>query len=316
MDVSVCIVNWNTRELLRSCLRSLQACTRGLSWEVIVVDNHSSDGSARMVATEFPWVRLLARPDNTGFSRGSNLAATVARGDCLLYLNPDTELSGNALLAMWRYLRRHRDCGAVGCRLLNSDGSLQLTCACTYPTPRNELSTLLGLDRLFPRSAIFSAREMAYWDRAHSRDVDCLSGACMMVPRALAERLGGFDERLFMYAEDLDLCRRIQRSGLRLRYLATESIYHHEGAASRRKGRSFAPVRQRQANFYFLNKHFGRATGRAYRAAVALGTAVRAGLALLATPVTLLKPATWRQRWHDRMAVNGAVLMWALGLRR
>ena len=233
MDVSVCIVNWNTRELLVRCLQSIRERTSGLSVEVIVVDNASTDGSGSVVGAQFPEVKLIRSADNLGFARGCNLGESVARGAFVLYLNPDTELQTNAILGMWRYLRSHPQCGAVGCRLLNTDGSIQLTCASAFPTPRNELSSLLFLDRIFPRSKVCSSRELGYWDHAESRDVECLSGACMMLPRSLAQRLAGFDETLFMYGEDLDLCCRIRRKQFHLHYLATEVISHHEGAASR-----------------------------------------------------------------------------------
>lgn len=315
MDVSVCIVNWNTRELLRNCLRSIEAKTHGLIYEVIVVDNDSADGSAEMITNAFPWVKLVLPKANLGFARGSNLAANSAKGDYILYLNPDTELVTNALHGMWEYLRRNPSCGVVGCRLLNSDGSIQWTCASAFPSPRNELSSLLLLDRLFPTSRVFSSRELNYWDHKDSRDVECLSGACMLVSREHVEGLGGFDESLFMYGEDLDLCCRVSHLGLRLRYLASEVIFHHEGAASKKKGRSFAPLFQRAANYYFLRKNFGRGRAIAYRTAVSVGTGVRLVAAALAVPAWAVRQKPSGQAMANFFGKHSDLFLWSVGLK-
>ena len=146
-----------------------------------MVDNNSSDGSSVAIERKFPETKLVTSPQNLGFAKGCNLAVNHAVGKFVLYLNPDTELVSNAIAGMMRLLEKRPDVGGVGCRLLNSDGSIQLTCASGFPSPWNELCSLVGLDRMFPRSAFFSARELAYWDHRDSRDVACLSGACMML---------------------------------------------------------------------------------------------------------------------------------------
>jgi GT2 family glycosyltransferase len=315
VDVSVCIVNWNTRELLRRCLLSIRQHTVGVNVQVIVVDNASSDGSADMVAQAFPEVHLIASLDNQGFARGSNLAAQAATGSCVLYLNPDTELVTNAILGMWAYLVKYPECGAVGCRLLNSDGSIQSTCASNFPSPRNELTSLLFLDRLFPRSKVFSSRELNYWDHGNSCDVECLSGACLMLPTLLARRLTGFDESLFMYGEDLDLCCRIHKHGLVLHYLAEERIYHHEGAASMKKGQGFAPLRQRAANFYFLQKNFGNWPARGYRVAVMVGTSVRILGAGVLSPLWWFRRTAQREQMLNFMRKHIDLFLWSVHLK-
>lgn len=315
MDVSVCIVNWNTRDLLRRCLRSVFECTHGLRIEVIVVDNASADGSVPMVVSEFPMVKLVASSDNLGFARGSNLAAHSATGRYVLYLNPDTELVTNAIFGMWTHLRRHPGHGAVGCRLLNSDGSIQLTCASSFPTPRNELTSLLFLDRLFPNSKACSSRELNYWDHTDSRDVECLSGACMMLPHTLARRFAGFDESLFMYGEDLDLCCRLRSEGLLLHYLASEVIYHHEGAASKKKGRSFAPLFQRSANYYFLQKNFGQAAALRYRSAVSIGASVRVLAGFLLSPLWILRRGASGRDFLNFMGKHTDLFLWSVGMK-
>jgi len=315
MDVSVCIVNWNTRELLACCLRSIRERTSGLAVEVIVVDNASVDGSGLMVASDFPEVKLICSADNLGFARGCNLAASVSHGTFILYLNPDTELQTNAILGMWRYLRSNPRCGAVGCRLLNTDGSIQLTCASAFPTPCNELTSLLFLDRIFPRSKACSSRELGYWDHADSRDVECLCGACLMVPRSLEQRLAGFDETLFMYGEDLDLRCRIRRKHFHLHYLATEVISHHEGAASRKKGRSFAPLFQRAANYYFLQKNFGLTAALGYRCAVFVGSGIRIAAGFITLPWWVIKRGAARGRLRLFLTRHADLFLWSIGAK-
>jgi GT2 family glycosyltransferase len=315
MLLSVCIVNWNTREMLGRCIRSLYARTgKDFPFEVVVVDNASIDGSAAMIRRTFPSCTLLASDQNQGFARGCNAAARLARGKYVLFLNPDTELASDALAAMVACLEQDATIGAVGCRLVNSDGSIQFTCAGTFPSARNELNSLLCLDRLFPRSRLLGSRELNYWDHMTSADVDCLSGACMMLRRDLVERLGGFDEHLFMYGEDLDLCRRIQLLGYRLRYLASEIIVHHEGAGSRKRGSHFAWILQRQSNYYFLKKHAGSLPATAYRAAVSVGSAFRLCVAAALMPLLSMTPARHRIGVRDFFSRHVALLLWSLHL--
>ena len=316
VDVSVCIVNWNTRDLLHNCLASIERHTHGgPRVEVIVVDNASSDDSVEMMRTGFPDVRVVASRQNLGFARGSNLAASMATGDYVLYLNPDTELVTDAITGLWNFLRAHPGHGAVGCRLLNSDGSVQTTCASEMPTMRNELSTMLFLDRVFPRSRFFAGRELDWWDHADTRDVDCLSGACMMLPRRLVECLGGFDNRTFMYGEDLDLCCRVRQQGLKVGYVAEEAIYHHEGAASRKRGRSFAFLRQRGANYYFLRKNIGAGAAVGYRTAVAVGAFARLCGAVVAAPLWATRRAESLPSWTEFVQRHGELVLWSLGLK-
>jgi hypothetical protein len=284
--------------------------------EVIVVDNASGDDSVEATRASFPGVRVIPSRTNLGFARASNLAASVAGGDHVLFLNPDTVLVTNAIAGLWRFLRSHPGHGMAGCRLLNADGSVQTTCASAMPSMRNELSSLLFLDRLFPRNRWLAARELGWWDHEDSRDVDCLSGACMMLPRDVVALLGGFDDHVFMYGEDLDLCCRVQALGLLVGYVADESIFHLEGAASRKRGSDFAPMRQRSANHFFLRKNLGAGAARGYRAAVALGAFARLCGALLATPVWTLAHEDGPASWAGFVRRHAALVAWSIGLRR
>jgi len=313
-EVSVCIVSWNTADLLRRCLQSIAETTRGVTFEIIVVDNASADRSPDMLEREFPHVRLIRSTENLGFVRGNNLAFSKAKGKYILALNPDTELLSNAIFELYDCISRNSSIGVVGGCLTDPTGRIQYTCACTYPTPWNELTELLGLNRILPRAPLFSSREIDWWDHAESRDVDCLSGACMMSPRELIHTLGGFDSRIFMYAEDVDYCYRVKKSGRRVYYLSQASILHWEGASTSMRKESFAAVRQRAANAYFLRKHHGRVDAFLYRAAVFSGCVSRLVFILISSlPELMLKsPRRWRR--IGRLRKNLELLRWSLHL--
>lgn len=287
--VTVCIVSWNTKDLLDSCLSSVYRLTQGFGFEVIVVDNGSSDGSPRMVSDKYPQCKLIQSGKNLGFAGANNLGAKIARGPYILFLNPDTELKSNSILDMADFLSENPSYGAVGCRLLNRDGSIQYVCARTYPTPFNQFCFLSMLDRVLPNSKFFSTVEMRYWDHRDSRDVDCLSGACIMTRKEIFEDLKGFDEKIFMYAEDVDLCFRMRKAGWLIRYMAGHGVFHYSGASSRRqRDRFFSVKKQREANTYFFLKHFGKARARRYLLAVFLGSIIRMAASAAYIPVLAL----------------------------
>jgi GT2 family glycosyltransferase len=314
IDVSICIVNWNTRELLLRCIRSIKDKTSGVKYEIVIVDNNSGDDSVQTVKSQYPDCLVVESKKNLGFAKGNNVAVKEASGKYILYLNPDTELITNAIYGMFFFLEKHDDFGAVGCKLIGMDGNIQFTCARTFPSPFNQFSFLVMLDRLFPRSKFFSTIEMHYWDHRESRQIDCLSGACIMARKEIIDTLNGFDENLFMYAEDVDLCYRIQKGPWKIYYLAEESIYHHEGASSKKKlNRHFNAVMQRASNHYFLAKHFGRIKAIEYRLAVGVGSLVRLFVLIFLSPVLFLSAPG-----RERAGVFGRyynLLLWSMGLQ-
>lgn len=315
MDVSICIVNWNTRELLSECLKSIHEKTSGLTYEIIVVDNDSKDGSAEMVKKEFPDCKII-ESENIGFARGNNKAVKEAKGNYILYLNPDTQLVTNALYGMLRFLEDNNDFGAVGCKLINPNGSIQYTCASTFPTPFNVMCYLFFLNRIFPKSKMFSSDELDYWDHQNSTNIDCLSGACIMIRKDIVDRIGGFDENTFMYSEDIDLCFRILKHGWKIYYLSDEVIIHYQGSATKKKSNTnFSILMMKQANYYFFHKHYGRANARLFRLITAIGSLSRIFFAILLFPIITLKII---DRDIDFSIVLDKYLntfLWSIGLR-
>ncbi len=227
MDLSIIILNYKTRGLLKQCLRGLLANPVPLTTEVIVVDNHSNDGTGEMMRQEFPQSTFIQSPVNGGFAAGMNLGIQRASGRYLLLLNPDIAVLGNPIGRMFRYLEEHLNVGMCGPKLLNPDGTVQTSCR-AFPTPATILYRRSPLGKLPFARAKLRAFLMLDWDHASNRPVDWLLGACMMVRREAVQRVGLLDERYFLYFEDVDWCRRFWDAGYAVVYLgATAEIVHY-----------------------------------------------------------------------------------------
>lgn len=232
LDLSIVIVNWNTREMTRACLESTFAGLGDLSAEVIVVDNASEDGSAEMVAEAFPQAVLIRNTDNRGFAAANNQGFEIARGEMVLLLNSDTLVHGQVLPDSVAWLRANPEVGAMGCRVLNTDGSVQLTCS-MYPSILNQLLLTSGLWKL-PRPRFFGRYHMTDWQRDSQRDVDVISGCYLLVRKSAIDQVGPLDEAFFFFGEETDWCRRMRDAGWRLTFAPVGEITHH-GSVSARK---------------------------------------------------------------------------------
>jgi GT2 family glycosyltransferase len=235
IDVSIIVVNWNVRELLRECLRSAleDGGIAPARLQLIVVDNDSRDGSVEMVRAEFPHLPVIANADNVGFGRANNQALPLCRGRYVLLLNPDTRVLPGALAALVRHMDETPSAAVMGCRLLNADGSMQRWTGGAYPRLANLISHYFFFDLLLPRRW----RPMPlYLDRdvRHDIEVDWVSGAVMILR---AERLGGqlFNPHYFMYGEDMELCHRLKRAGGGIVYTPVASIVHYQGESMKQQ---------------------------------------------------------------------------------
>lgn len=227
-DLSVVIVNWNTRSLLEQCLRSVpQGVSSDHSVEIWVADNASSDNSASMVANSFPEVQLIANTENVGFARANNQALRLARGRHALLLNSDTKVLPGALSAMVDYLDRHSDVGAVGCRLLNADGSVQKSAWSAFPSLGSIAAEAFWLNRLPLLNRTTQASERILTDAQLPVQVKHLLGACLMVRGEALKQVGTLDEDYFMYLEETDWCHRIDAAGWRIVYLPGAEVIHY-----------------------------------------------------------------------------------------
>jgi N-acetylglucosaminyl-diphospho-decaprenol L-rhamnosyltransferase len=235
IEITIIIVNWKVRDMLRHCLTSLRTSS-GLplnQMQVIVVDNHSDDGSVEMVALEFPEVTLIANTDNRGFGRANNQALPISLAPYLLLLNPDTVVLDEAVEKLLRHMQKCPDAAAIGCRLLNADRSLQRWTGGAFPNLWNVANHYLFLDQLLPR---FMRPRSLYLDRDATDDieVDWVSGACLILRRSMLDgKL--FSPAFFMYGEDMELCHRLKRAGHRVLYSPVASIIHYQGASMRQQ---------------------------------------------------------------------------------
>ncbi len=299
LDLSIVVLNYDTREHLRACIESVRregsttlAEPAGpINSELIVVDNASNDGSAEMVEAEFPWVRLIRAPRNGGFAYGNNLAIPTARGRAVLLLNPDAELTPGAAGVLLAHLDAHHDEAVVGPKLVRDDGSIHLACRRSFPSPAVAFYRLSGLSRLFPRSPRFGRYNLTYLEPDWETEVDAVTGACMLIRRQAIERVGLLDERFFMYGEDLDWCWRFKEAGWKVRYVPSVVVRHLHGAASQK--RPFATtVHFFRAMDLFYRKHYAREYNPLLSAAVTGGIYLALMLALVR--ITLL-PASNRR---------------------
>lgn len=259
MDISILIVSWNTREDLLRCLASVYADTIDHAFEVIVVDNNSSDGTAEGVTTGFPAVRLITNDMNLGFARANNQAVSHAHGHYWLLLNPDTVLRPGAVNRMVAHLRQHPLVAAVGPRLLNPDGSLQPSIE-RLPTLFSEWWRLAQLDRLLPVSH-YSKQVLT---ASAPRPVEVLNGACLLVRRDAVGQAPLFDEDYFVYSEEVDLCDRFRQAGWALHWLPTAAVIHRGGQSTRQVAdRMFLELYGNKLKFF--RKRRGALAARLYK---------------------------------------------------
>lgn len=260
VSVSVVIVNWNTREMTRDCLNSLFAGVGSLATEVIVIDNASTDGSAEMIEQEFPSVILIRNDDNLGFAKANNQGIEISRGWHVLLLNTDTLVHGDVLPASVAWLEAHPDVAAMGCRVLNTDGSVQRTCS-MYPSVLNQLLQTSGLWKL-PYPQFLGRFQMVHWNRDSVREVEVISGCYLLVRRNIINEIGLLDEDFFFFGEETDWCKRMRDAGWRLMFAPVGEITHH-GSVSARKLDYRRDVLLTQAKVRLHLKHGGRTAAAA-----------------------------------------------------
>jgi len=315
MDLSIIIVSWNVKDLLRNCLNSIYSEKEDFTFEIFAVDNASDDSTAEMVSKEFPSVHLITNTQNFGFSRANNQAIKLSKGRNILFLNPDTVVVLSALQKMVKFIDSDPQIGAVGCKLLNPDGTIQNRFARSFLTPLNQLYEIMMLHRLFPRSRIFGKAPFSYHDHNESREVDCISGACLMVKREVLDTIGLFDERYFLYAEDVDLSYRIKKAGWRLYHMSDAEVIHFSGGSTKkRKEVVFSSVLMRESDFGFIYHYYGTTSAFLYRIFTCIGAMVR--IVVISLGLTL---TTLIRRPHKDFSLNTLrkyvkVLKWSLGL--
>lgn len=291
MDLSILIVNWNTRDLLAQCLESVYAYPPNGEFEVIVVDNGSSDDSCKMVEANFPTVYLLRNEKNLGFAAANNQALRIARGRFILLLNSDAKVTKGALVEMMYFLETHPTAGALGPKLINLDGSFQASYA-AFPSQLSEILLLTGLARFVIGPYAPSPNPKP--DET-SRKVDWVAGASLMIRSSAVRDVGSLDENYFFYSEEMDWCWRLRMAGWEVWYLPSVEVAHVGGASS--KGRSIESyVHLYDSKVRFFKSAYGLSAASQLRLTIKVMAMLRLVVRTLILPVTLIfsesKPMT------------------------
>ncbi|WP_253200515.1 glycosyltransferase family 2 protein [Clostridium sp. CF012] len=255
IDLSIIIVNYNTKKLLADTIQSVIDTVGLIKYEIIVVDNASADGSIEMVNAQYPQANLIENKDNLGFPKANNIGIKEASGRYILLLNSDTKVLNSCVQKCLEYMDSNIKVGALGCKLLLANGKLDHACKRGFPTPEASLYYILNLHKLFPTSKKFGEYTLNYLPIDEINEVDALTGAFMMVRKEVINKVGLLDETFFMYGEDLDWCFRIKEAGYKVIYYPEAVTIHYKGGSSKRK-RYKTIYEFHRAMFIFYNKHY------------------------------------------------------------
>lgn len=317
MDLSVIIVNWNSASYAIRCIESIRSFTSGLDFEIIVVDNASTDDSCRILRESFPDLKLICSPGNLGFARANNLGFESCSGRNVLFLNPDTELRGPAINLMHTCLNSSADIGVLGCHLLNPDLSVQTSCIHLFPTILNQVADIERLRQLSPRLKFWGMRPLFDPDREKPVGVEAVSGACQMIRRDVFEKVGLFSTDYFMYMEDLDLCYKVRESGEKVCYLGSATIVHHGGQSSKKRGgEDFSGPMMKESLLKFLRKSRGPFYAGLYRLSIFLVSVLRVAVLAVLLPFSSAASSARLDKESLRHSLIKwyKILRWSVGL--
>jgi len=265
MDLSIIIVNWNSWAYLHKCIMSIVENADELKYEIIVVDNCSPDNSAKNISDSFPDIILIKNDNNVGFPAANNQAFNIARGQYFLMLNPDTLIKKNTLQRSLHVLKSDQSIGCIGVKTIRGNGEILPSCARSYPTMWSKLLQIFYIDKIFKKWKFLKSSNIGHWDYNNSRDVDLLHGGYMMFPESIYSKIGGLDEKIPMFYEDLEYCCRIKKSGFRIYYLADVEIVHFVGMSSSKAEQKWITSLQYEADYlYFLEYGGGSQTALFY----------------------------------------------------
>jgi O-antigen biosynthesis protein len=279
MQLSVIIVNYNVRHFLEQALLSVRKACQGLETEIIVVDNHSVDGSVQMVRDVFPEVQLIANEHNPGFSIANNQAIHLAKGKYILLLNPDTIVEEDTFRKVIDFMDTHAEAGALGVRMLDGKGRFLPESKRSLPTPWVAFYKIFGFSALFPKSKRFGKYHLTYLSPEQTHEVEVLSGAFMLLRKSVLDEIGLLDETFFMYGEDVDLSYRVIKAGYKNYYFADTSIIHYKGESTKKGSLNYVKVFY-QAMLIFARKHFSRNHQQIFFLLIHIAIYLRASIAI------------------------------------
>jgi N-acetylglucosaminyl-diphospho-decaprenol L-rhamnosyltransferase len=309
-DLSIIFVNWNSSDYLRACLNSIYLKTRGIALEIIVVDNASPKDDVDRLKQEFPAVQLIKSKENLGFARANNVGFKHSSGECILFLNPDTEVLESAIPRMLERLRSVSQVGAIGCKLLNSDMSVQTSCIQRFPTILNQMLDIEALRLRWPSCRLWRIDPL-FSNPEQASETEVISGACLMIRRDVFETVGLFSEDYFMYAEDVDLCFKVHRAGFKNYFVGDAHVIHHGGGSSKQKSEDqWSTLAQRDAILHFCRKFHGALYAWMYRVST---TVVAAGRLVAMLPFSFVGSSAQKQNTLLTRKKWAAVLRWSMG---
>jgi N-acetylglucosaminyl-diphospho-decaprenol L-rhamnosyltransferase len=253
-DLSIIIVNWNSKDYLRKCIASILANTHGIELEIIVIDSASFDGCGEMLQEYYPQVCFIQSDKNLGFAKANNKAYQVSKGQSLLFLNPDTELVNCGINRLYNKLHSLPHAGIVGAKLLNSDRTTQTSCIQSFPNIMNQVFDAEVLRKCFPRWGLWGMAPL--FDQGNTPvEVEAVSGACLMIIKSVFEKVGMFCEDFFMYSEDIDLSYMVGQAGYKTYYVPDAVVIHHGGASSSKRSiNTFSDVMLLESQWHFFRK--------------------------------------------------------------
>ncbi len=255
MHLSIIIVNYNVKYFLEQCLYSVQKACEGIDTEIIVIDNNSTDGSKFFLEPSFLKVNFIWNNVNAGFAKANNQGLALAKGKYILFLNPDTILPEDCIKKCLHFFNLNNKIGALGIRMVDGSGNFLKESKRGFPSPATSLFKLFGLASLFPRSKTFAHYYLAHLSNTQNNEVDVLAGAFIMIPKTVLNDIGNFDERFFMYGEDIDLSFRIQKAGYKNYYFADSTIVHFKGESTKKESHKYVFLFYSAMNL-FVKKHY------------------------------------------------------------
>ncbi|MEJ6806819.1 MAG: glycosyltransferase family 2 protein [Saprospiraceae bacterium] len=281
IGLSVIIVNYNVRQFVLQTLHSIyQSQLDGLSIEVVVVDNNSSDGSVEAIRDHFPQTTIIANKNNPGFSKANNQGIGISKGEFVLLLNPDTVLEEYTLAMSVARMKAESDIGALGVKMIDGTGTFLPESKRSFPTPWNSLMKLLGLSSMFPSSKILGGYNLTYLNENKTHDIDVLCGAFMLMRRSALDNSGLLDEEFFMYGEDIDLSYRIKQSGYRILYYPETQIIHYKGESTKKSSVNYVKVFY-NAMIIYVKKHYNGRTASFFVLMLSMAIYFIAGISLV-----------------------------------
>jgi len=287
MHISIIIVNYNVKYFLEQCLKSVEKSVCNVSFQVIVVDNNSTDDSINYLKPKFPNVHFICNTDNVGFGKANNQALSYCKGEYILYLNPDTIIPEDCLQKCVDFFEHHGDCGALGVKMIDGSGRFLPESKRGFPSPVASFFKLTGIADIFPTSPFFNQYSLGYLSPFENHKVEVLAGAFLMARSEIIHQIGGFDEAFFMYGEDIDLSYRIQKQGFNNYYFSDTTILHFKGESTKKGSLNYVKM------FYvamsiFVKKHYAGSSAKAFELMIQLAIFCRAIIALLKSGIVKL----------------------------